>query len=581
MPEEFGEKYKERLFKIMEESTEIYHFYYSIDDDMTVPLNSGVFPRIKGDMSDFLFNNGMVSEKSMQLLSLFRDKIRDGIKNGIDRSQERMEIYLKISDSRDHGKQAPAGSSPMRQNREGAFPAGDEYTLCHLIGYFLRDEQKKITDIHYVLHPFTASERYNHDAMRSFSADKNPRAFAEKNARIIVGNPDKEVAFIQFDIEHFRFVNNKFGSERGDELLQFIGDSLNIICTEQQSFRRLNSDVFMLVTTFTDREGLVKYIRDIEKKLSGYKDMEYRFAFGVSIVDDRTHFTRRFGDNAAAARQSIKGNAINNLCFFDEDMKSEIEKRQSIEEDMQEALDNGDFIMYLQPKHSIKTGKIIGAEALARWKHPEKGMISPADFIPVFEKNGFIIKLDMYIWEAACKKIREWLDNGIEPVPISVNISREYIRTVDVTNIILDLVHKYDIPIALLELEITESAESSGAAEAVKKMKEAGFKMLMDDFGSGYSSLNMLKSTPFDVLKIDKNFLDEFMESDRGRKIIEHTISMSRDIGIDIIAEGVETYEQAEFLSGCGCDSAQGFYYSRPLPADEFNKRLAEINKKE
>ena len=159
-----------------------------------------------------------------------------------------------------------------------------------------------------------------------------------------------------------------------------------------------------------------------------------------------------------------------------------------------------------------------------------------------------------------------------------MNISREYIHTFDVKGTLMKLIEKYDIPISLLELEITESLDGKGVEEIVKDMKNAGFKMLMDDFGSGYSSLNMLKSTPFDVLKIDKSFLDEFMESDRGRKIIEHTISMSQDIGLDIIAEGVETGEQAQFLSACGCDSAQGFFYSKPIPAAEFDKRLLEIN---
>lgn len=247
---------------------------------------------------------------------------------------------------------------------------------------------------------------------------------------------------------------------------------------------------------------------------------------------------------------------------------------------MQKALLNNEFMMFLQPKHSISTGKIIGAEALARWKHPTRGMVSPAEFIPVFEENGFIIKLDTFIWEEACKRIRKWIDCGISPVPVSVNISREYVHTFDVTSMLLKLVEKHDIPISLLELEITESADSIGVEEIVRKLKSSGFKMLMDDFGSGYSSLNMLKNTPFDVLKIDKSFLDEFMDTDRGRKIIEHTISMSQDIGLDIIAEGVETNEQAQFLSQCGCDAAQGFFYSKPIPADEFDKRLLEINGK-
>ncbi|MDE7233706.1 MAG: EAL domain-containing protein, partial [Ruminiclostridium sp.] len=259
-------------------------------------------------------------------------------------------------------------------------------------------------------------------------------------------------------------------------------------------------------------------------------------------------------------------------------MKSELHKKQTIEEDMQKALLNNEFVMFLQPKHCISSGKIIGAEALARWIHPQKGMISPADFIPVFEANGFILKLDRFIWESACRKLRDWLDRGIDNVPISVNISREYVLTFDVTKEITDLVREYRIPTRLLELEITESVESIGIEEVVRKMKEAGFTMLMDDFGSGYSSLNTLKTTPFDVLKIDRGFLSQSMESDRGRKIISHTISMSQDIGLGIVAEGVETIEEAQFLRECGCDTAQGFYYSKPISVEEFDRHLFAVN---
>ena len=270
---------------------------------------------------------------------------------------------------------------------------------------------------------------------------------------------------------------------------------------------------------------------------------------------------------------------MENILFYDSSMKSELHKKQEIEESMKNALLDHEFVMYLQPKYSISTNRIIGAEALARWIHPEKGVISPADFIPIFEENGFILTLDRFIWEEACKKIRELIDMGIDPVPISVNISREYVHTYDVIGELQRLIEKYDVPINMLELEITETADPNGVEDTVKLMKQAGFTMLMDDFGSGYSSLNMLKSTPFDVLKIDRHFLEEFMDSDRGRKIIEHTISMSRDIGLGIIAEGVETGDQAEFLSRCGCDSAQGFYYSKPIPAADFNERLRTVNK--
>ena len=239
---------------------------------------------------------------------------------------------------------------------------------------------------------------------------------------------------------------------------------------------------------------------------------------------------------------------------------------------MDYALEHGEFVMYLQPKYSISTAGVVGAEALVRWIHPEKGMLPPAEFISVFEKNGFIIKLDEYIWEQACKAIRGWIDSGVQPVPISVNISRVHLTDEKFIDVLDRLIEKYDIPKNMIETEITETVENAGDSEVIKRLKERGYMLLMDDFGSGYSSLNMLKSTPFDVIKIDRDFFSEFMLSDRGKKIISHTISMSKDIGLDMVAEGVETKEQAEFLKNCGCDVAQGFYYSKPVPINDFER---------
>ena len=554
MSRQIAEKYRDRLVEMMKSDDSSLHFFYSVSDNVFFYLSGGELPEIKGDPLDYFSEGDFVEEQSMPVFAVYCAKIQDGIINGTDKSSAATDISVKLPDT-------------------------DDYQMCHLYALFLRDENNKITDIHYNLRPYTPIEKFNREVVKMFSSDKNPKLYSARCARVIKENPDKNIAFIQFDIERFKLINEKYGVETGDNLLQFINDSLALVCTDEQPFCRLTADVFMIVTVFETKETLIEFIRKIESMLCGYQGMEYRLVFGVSIVEDRTLHTRRHGDNASLVRQLIKGNALENIGFFESNMKADLRKKQSIEDDMHKALLNGEFVMYLQPKHSIKTGRIIGAEALARWLHPVNGMVSPADFIPVFEQNGFIVKLDKFIWEEACKRIRSWINDGIPPVPISVNISREYIHTFDVISTLQALIQKYDIPISLLELEITESLDNVGVEDIVKQMKNAGFKMLMDDFGSGYSSLNMLKSTPFDVLKIDKSFLDEFMDSSRGRKIIEHTISMSRDIGLDIIAEGVETVEQAMFLSQCGCDSAQGFYYSKPLPPAEFDKRLREVNR--
>ncbi|MDD6070083.1 MAG: EAL domain-containing protein, partial [Clostridiales bacterium] len=194
--------------------------------------------------------------------------------------------------------------------------------------------------------------------------------------------------------------------------------------------------------------------------------------------------------------------------------------------------------------------------------------------IPVFEKNGFVTKMDAFIWEEACKVIRGWIDDGMKPLPISVNVSRLHLKDNQFVEVLNHLIDKYQIPKEYLEIELTETTDSAKISEGISLLKDNGYTLLMDDFGSGYSSLNTLKDTQFDVIKIDRGFLQDFIGSERGQKIVEHTIQMTKSIGLDLVAEGVETKEQAQFLMGCGCDTAQGFYYAKPMTVEQFNELM-------
>lgn len=548
------EKDQKLFIDMLDRDKHSVHFLWDCEAGTIATVGSSIFDNVSGDPLDFLRESGLIDPQYLPSFNIFSSRIEEGIISKIDRRSLSVDIRMKFAED-------------------------EEFALCGFYAHFLLDENGRILAVHGTIRPYSKREMFERHVLSSFSSDRDPRIYGAEAAEMIKRHPDEEIAFIQFDVERFKLINEKYGVEAGDDLLDFLYNTLGLICGEEQPYARLTADVFMVITAFKSDTELLDFIHRLESMLTGFRDMEYRLIFGVAIVEDRTLHTRRHGDNAAIARQSIKGNALNNIGFFNGRMKSDLHKKQSIEDDMMKALLGNQFVMYLQPKFSISSQRIIGAEALARWIHPEKGMISPADFIPVFEENGFILKLDQIIWESACKKIREWIGKGIKPVPISVNISREYIHSFDVVGEMLRLVKKYDIPIKLLELEITETTDAEGVSDVVQKMKDAGFTMLMDDFGSGYSSLNMLQKTQFDVLKIDRGFLSEFMESSRGRKIISHTISMSHDIGLDIIAEGVETSEQARFLSDCGCDSAQGFYYSRPITQEEFDKMLVEVNK--
>lgn len=548
IPEEF----RDIITEILTYDDFTYHIIWKTREGGCISLGRTFLPENVSDPLEYIRENNLVFEGNVDSFNVFCSCIQNGVLAGSDKNSISLDLKMKFS------------------------PDG-EFIAHHFYAHFLLDEDKKISAVHFHIRPFSVREKLDKQVLEVFTSDKAPQIFSKRCKDMLDRHPDDKVAFIQLDVERFKLINEKYGVDVGDELLKFMNDGLGLICNEDTPFCRLTADVFMVVTRFDDEEDLLDFIHYIESMLTGYKGMEYRLIFGIAIAEDRTLHTRRHGDNAAIARRSIHGNALCNIGWFNGKMKSDLHKMQSIEDDMHKALVNREFLMYLQPKHSISTGRIIGAEALARWNHSEKGMISPADFIPVFEKNGFILKLDQFIWESACKEIRRLIDIGAEVVPISVNISREYVRSFDCVSYILGLIKKYDIPINMLELEITETADANGIQDVVSKMKQAGFTMLMDDFGSGYSSLNMLKTTQFDVLKIDREFLSEFMDSDRGRKIIEHTISMSQDIGLDIIAEGVETKEQAQFLQKCGCDAAQGFFYSKPVAISEFEERLAAI----
>lgn len=419
------------------------------------------------------------------------------------------------------------------------------------------------------------AEMLTRTILNSFTNDKHPEVFNGRAKQILDTSGDRRVAFVQFDIEKFKLINTTYGEAMGTEILNYINSGLKTICTDEQVCIRLSADVFMVCTAFGKPEEIERLINTIQDRLGHYKDIHYKLVFGVNMVTDKTLPIRKMGDRAAMARQGMKGNALENVAYYS-DEESGMISRKFIEDSMDSALENGEFVMYLQPKYSISSESIVGAEALVRWLHPERGIIAPMEFIPIFEKNGFIIKLDRCIWEQACKTIRSWIDSGVKPVPISINISRAHLTDDKFIGVLSELISKYDIPKELLEIEITESVENSGADAMVKKLHDEGYVLLMDDFGSGYSSLNMLKNTPFDVIKIDRQFFGEFMLSERGKKIISHTISMSLDIGMGLVAEGIETKEQAEFLSDCGCDVAQGYYYSRPITLNDFEKLIYE-----
>ncbi len=354
----------------------------------------------------------------------------------------------------------------------------------------------------------------------------------------------------------------------------YITDKLGEICNENQYFVNLRSDVFMIVTEYTGQNALEEFIHRVDDVISSFKDTELHFVYGVYTVEDRDMELRQMEDRAAMARKAAKKNLVTSILFYKEQFKELLYTRKFIEESMKTAVTERQFQMYLQPKYSIARNGIVGAEALVRWIHPERGMIYPNEFIPVIEENGFIRNVDYYIWEEAANFIRKCERHGITDCPVSVNVSRVHLQDNECRKVLEDIIRKTGIKRSLLELEITETVNDQQISQKAHELKEEGFKLLMDDFGSGYSSLNILLETPFDVLKLDKKFIENMMVSERGRLILEQVVSMAEKLGLGLLAEGVETKEQVEVLRNIGCDFVQGYYYAKPMPEEVFFQML-------
>lgn len=383
-----------------------------------------------------------------------------------------------------------------------------------------------------------------------------------------------KVAFIQFDIRRFKIINDLYGEKFGNEVLDHIANTLKELCNEDQYYLNLRSDVFMVVTESPDDDYPRRFIDEFNARICKYKNVTLQLSYGVYMTEDKTMELRRMEDRAAMARRTAKSGVSSNIVFYKEQFKDSLYNIKFIEENLQRAVDEQQLSMYLQPKYSISKNEIIGAEALVRWIHPERGIIYPDQFIPIIEENGSIVQVDHYIWRKACMFIRKCIDTGANLCPISVNVSRVHLRGDECAQILCDMVRSAGIPGNLLELEITETADDLQISSQTALLKNSGFTLLMDDFGSGYSSLNVLLESPFDVIKLDKRFIENMMTSDKGRNILEQVLQMASKLDITVLAEGVETKEQVELLRSIGCDQVQGYYYAKPMPEYEFFELL-------
>ncbi|WP_270297203.1 EAL domain-containing protein [Eggerthella sinensis] len=335
------------------------------------------------------------------------------------------------------------------------------------------------------------------------------------------------------------------------------------------------ADTFALCATGVEPACVERALIDIASSCPLGVDAIVRA--GVYRVEDPAAPVSLMCDRAVIAQRTVKGSYFDRVATYDPGMRAALIREREVVAGIEAALRDDCIELFLQPKCNMRTGKIVGAEALARWRHPERGIVAPGEFIPLLERNGLVRSLDLRVWEKSAAWIRSLIDQGIRPVPVSVNVSRADIYLMDVSAELHALVERYGIDPSLIEVEITESAYSERPdriVAAFDALAERGFTVLMDDFGSGYSSLNMLKDINVDVLKIDMRFLDR--DDRRSKDIMESVIRMARWLDLPVIAEGVETREQVNFLLDVGCSYAQGYYYARPMEVAAFEGMLAD-----
>lgn len=421
---------------------------------------------------------------------------------------------------------------------------------------------------------------YEHDPLTGLY---NRNFFFSETRKLLDRCPGIRFALIRFDIDHFQTYNSFWGEEEGDRLLRFIADRLREISAQYEpcTYARINADTFCLCAPYSGEEDVRRAALAESDKLAAY-NREYRLvpSFGVYVIGSPEEKIQKMYELATLAAKDCKGRYFACVGFYKPEMSEKVLQNQWIVNEMQHALDAGQFEVFLQPKYNLRTELPYGAEALVRWRHPEKGLLSPGVFIPVLEQNGFIGRVDYFMWESVCRLLRGWIAAGHDPGPISVNVSRMNLYNPNLAQSLKTLVKKYDVPPRLLHLEVTESAYMDSPEimeKTVAALQREGFSVLMDDFGSGYSSLNTLKDIHVDVLKIDLKFLSGDSNGERSRSILASTIRMAGWLNMPVIMEGVETLQQVEFLRSIGCNYAQGFYYAKPMPVAEYEQLIRNI----
>ena len=387
---------------------------------------------------------------------------------------------------------------------------------------------------------------------------------------------EKDFSTVAINIHNFKGINDLFGKARGDMVLCYLKDVIGNNLNEGEFFCRDTADLFYILMLEADEEKVCQRTKAIIDYISqtsmDYGKYGYELALysGIAIKGDR--------EKALLALQSIEHTHQVDIAVYNSKMHDEVRRKNSIESQMYPALQNKEFKLFLQPKFNLKTDELVGAEALVRWQNPDGSYRYPGEFIPLFEKNGFCLNLDMYMFEQVCQQLKEWLDSGIKPIPISINQSKILFSNLKYPDYITQITDKYNVSPRLITLEVLEGVATDNLQQLnalLDELHAKGFKISMDDFGSGYSSLNMVYQLAIDELKLDRGFLSKSTQENEQRRqiILEQIISFAKKLGISIVAEGIETEEDKENMLSLDCEYGQGYFYAKPMSVQDFTER--------
>lgn len=401
----------------------------------------------------------------------------------------------------------------------------------------------------------------------------NRHGFFEKVTKILHQNRSEKFYMVCSDIKNFKFINDLYGDEIGNQVLTTMAQVVMNSLKEDMAFGRIGADKFaMLIPEREFDENIFLKLSNKMKELYSTRSYHFHMYLGVYRIDDIEENTNQMCDKAFIAIQKIKGDLHKQIAYYYDDIMNEELEKQTFLSGFEDALKKGQFQFYLQPQ-TDREGNMLGAEALVRWIHPVYGIVAPNRFVECFEESGIIYRLDRYIWEEAAKKLKEWKEQGRDQYYISINISAKDFCYIDVYKVLQEIVAFYQIDRDKLHIEITETAfaeQQEVVQIAIRNLHDAGYVIEIDDFGSGYSSLKFLKDVSAHVVKIDREFLKETSNMERGREILKSIIQLTKSIDMMVIAEGVETKEQLDMLVEMGCEWFQGYYFSKPLPVSEF-----------